>query len=169
VLHAGTIPRFSEASWDFRVFGLVEQPLRFTWPEFQALPRVRVVSDIHCVTTWSRFDNRWEGVAAREVLRRAAPRPEARFVVVHAEQGYTANLPLEALLDEDVLFADAHDGKPLTPEHGSPLRLVVPKRYFWKSAKWVRGIEMTAEDRPGFWEVRGYNNSADPWREQRYW
>jgi DMSO/TMAO reductase YedYZ molybdopterin-dependent catalytic subunit len=169
VLHAGTIPRFSEAAWDFRVSGLVEHPLRFTWREFQALPRVQVVSDIHCVTTWSRFDNRWEGVAARELLRRAAPRPEARVVIVHAEQGYTANVPLEALLDGDVLFADTHDGKPLAPEHGSPVRLVVPKRYFWKSAKWVRGMEMTAEDRPGFWEVRGYNNSADPWREERYW
>lgn len=169
VLHAGSIPRFSEAAWDFRVFGHVAYPLRFTWREFQALPRVQVVSDIHCVTAWSRFDNRWEGVASRELLSRAGIQPEARVVIVHAEQGYTANLPLEALLDGDVLFADTHDGKPLLPEHGFPLRLVVPRRYFWKSAKWVRGMELTAEDRPGFWEVRGYNNNADPWREERYW
>ena len=169
VLHAGSIPRFSEATWDFRVSGLVEVPLRFTWREFQALPRVQVVSDIHCVTAWSRLDNRWEGVAGWELLHRARAKPEARFVIVHAEQGYTANLPLETVLDEDVLFADTHDGKPLAPEHGFPLRLVVPKRYFWKSAKWVRGMELTAEDRPGFWEVRGYNNNADPRREERYW
>ncbi|MBI3002531.1 MAG: sulfite oxidase-like oxidoreductase [candidate division NC10 bacterium] len=169
VLHAGRIPRFSEAAWDFRVLGLVAVPLRFTWPEFQALPRVQVVSDVHCVTGWSRLDNRWEGVAARDLLDRAGVKPEARFVIVHAEEGYTTNLPLEVLRDPDVLFADAHDGRPLAPEHGFPLRLVVPKRYFWKSAKWVRGMELVARDQPGFWEVRGYNNNADPWREERYW
>jgi DMSO/TMAO reductase YedYZ molybdopterin-dependent catalytic subunit len=169
VLHAGRIPRFSEATWDFRVLGLVELPLRFTWPEFRTLPRVQVVSDVHCVTGWSRLDNRWEGVAARELLDRAGLKPEARFVLIHAEEGYATNLPLEVLRAPDVLFADTHDGRPLAPEHGFPLRLVVPKRYFWKSAKWVRGMELTARDRPGFWEVRGYNNNADPWREERYW
>jgi DMSO/TMAO reductase YedYZ molybdopterin-dependent catalytic subunit len=151
------------------VTGLVEHPLRLTWDEFNALPRTRSVSDIHCVTTWSKYDNAWEGVGTREILRRAAVKPEARFVIVQAEGDYSANLPLEAFQAEDALFATHHDGAPLGPEHGYPLRLVVPRLYFWKSAKWVRGIELTAQDRPGFWEQRGYNNHADPWKEERYW
>jgi DMSO/TMAO reductase YedYZ molybdopterin-dependent catalytic subunit len=169
VLHVGPVPGFDPATWDFQVFGLVEQPLRLTWEEFNALPRVRSLSDIHCVTTWSKYDNTWEGVSTREVLERVRVRPEARFVNVHAEGGYTANLPLEAFLAEDALFATHHNGQPLEPEHGYPLRLVVPKLYFWKSAKWVRSIELMAQDRPGFWEQRGYSNSADPWKEERYW
>ncbi len=168
VLHAGTVPRVDLARWEFRVSGLAVAPARWDWPEFRALPRVRVRSDIHCVTRWSRFDNLWEGVAAAEVLRRAGTRPEARFVVIHAEQGYTTNLPLEALLEPDALLADTHDGEPLAPEHGGPLRLVVPGRYFWKSAKWCRGFELVADDRPGFWERNGYHNDADPWREERF-
>ena len=168
VLHVGAIPGFDPTTWDFRVFGLVEFPLRLTWEEFNALPKVERVSDIHCVTTWSRYDNRWTGVATREILVRARPSPEARFVLVHAENGYTANLPLEKFADEDCLFATHHDGAPLAPEHGYPLRLVVPKLYFWKSAKWVRAIELTAEDHPGFWEVRGYSNTAEAWRGDRY-
>ncbi len=169
VLHVGPVPRFDPKTWDFRVVGLVEQPLRLTWEEFNALPRVTAASDIHCVTTWSKYDNTWEGVSTREILQRARVRPEARFVIVHAENDYTANLPLETFQAEDALFATHHDGAPLDPEHGYPLRLVVPRLYFWKSAKWVRGIELMAEDRPGFWEQRGYNNNADPRKEERYW
>ncbi len=136
--------------------------------EFRALPRVRVTSDIHCVTRWSRFDNLWEGVAVRTLLEAAGVRSEARFAIINAEQGFTTNLPLAELLNDDVLLADRHDGVPLTPEHGWPLRLVVPRRYFWKSAKWVRAIELVAEDHPGFWEQNGYHNEADPWNEERF-
>uniref|UniRef100_A0A832MKP8 Sulfite oxidase-like oxidoreductase n=1 Tax=Eiseniibacteriota bacterium TaxID=2212470 RepID=A0A832MKP8_UNCEI len=168
VLHYGSVPRVDLATWDFRVQGLVERTARWTWDEFQALPRVRVRSDIHCVTRWSRYDNLWSGVPVRVVLNAAGARPEARFAVVHAEQGFTTNLPLSELLQDDVLLADTHDGEPLTPDHGWPLRLVVPRRYFWKSAKWVRAIELLAEDRPGFWEQNGYHNDADPWREERF-
>jgi DMSO/TMAO reductase YedYZ molybdopterin-dependent catalytic subunit len=156
------------STWDFRVFGLVERPARWTYEEFLALPQVQVRSDIHCVTRWSRFDNVWQGVAYREVMRHVVVKPEARFAVIHAERGYTTNLPLSELAQDDVLFAYQHDGQELTPEHGWPLRLVVPRRYFWKSAKWVRGIELVAEDRPGFWEQNGYHNRADPWREERF-
>jgi DMSO/TMAO reductase YedYZ molybdopterin-dependent catalytic subunit len=168
VLQYGAVPAVNLAGWDFRVWGLVEEPQRWTWDEFQGLPRVEVVSDIHCVTRWSRYDNRWEGVSAAEVLRRARPKAEAGFAIVHAEPDYTTNLPLPELLAADVLLADLHDGQPLTAEHGWPLRLVVPRRYFWKSAKWVRGIELVAADQPGFWERSGYHNDADPWREERF-
>ena len=168
VLHYGTVPRVDLATWDLRVIGLVEHPQRWTWDEFRSLPRVQVRSDIHCVTRWSRFDNRWEGVSLRELLDRAQPRPEARFAIIRAEREFTTNLPLAELKHDDVLVADTHDGAPLTPEHGWPLRLVVPRRYFWKSAKWVRVIELATEDRPGFWEQNGYHNDADPWREERF-
>jgi DMSO/TMAO reductase YedYZ molybdopterin-dependent catalytic subunit len=168
VLHYGSVPDVELAKWDLRVLGLVEHPQLWTWDEFRALPRVQVRSDIHCVTRWSRYDNLWEGVSLREVLRRAAPRPEARFAIIRAEQGFTTNLPLAELEHDDVLLADTHDGAPLTPEHGWPLRLVVPRRYFWKSAKWIRAIELAATDRPGFWEQNGYHNDADPWNEERY-
>ncbi len=168
VLHQGAVPPFDPASWVFRVFGLVERPLRLTWPEFQALPRTTVGADMHCVTRWSKLDNVWEGVSARELLARARPLAEARFVLFHADGDYTANLPLAAFDDEDVLLALKHGGEDLTPEHGAPLRAVVPKRYAWKSAKWLRGIEFLAEDQPGFWENYGYHNDADPWREERF-
>jgi DMSO/TMAO reductase YedYZ molybdopterin-dependent catalytic subunit len=168
VLHYGSIPRVDPAVWDLRVFGAVEKPARWTWEEFRTLPRIQVRSDIHCVTRWSRYDNLWEGVSVSEVLRHAPPKPEAKFAVLHAEQGFTSNLPLAELLQDDVLLADTHDGQPLTPEHGWPLRLVVPRRYFWKSAKWIRSIELGASDRPGFWEQNGYHNQADPWREERF-
>ena len=168
VLHYGSVPRVDLARWDFRVFGLVEQPVRWTYEEFLALPQVQVRSDIHCVTRWSRFDNLWQGVSFKEVLARVQVSPEARFAVIHAEQGFTSNLALSELTQDDVLFAHRHDGQDLTPEHGWPLRLVVPRRYFWKSAKWVRGVELVAEDRPGFWEQNGYHNEADPWREERF-
>ncbi len=168
VLHTGPVPRCDPKRWDFRVFGLVEKPLRVSLEEFMALPQIRVVADMHCVTAWSTFNNVWEGVGSREMMTRVELRPEARYVLVHAENGYTTNIPLDVFLDTDVLFAHSHNGKPLTPEHGYPLRLVVPKRYAWKSAKWVRGIEFMEKDQPGFWEVRGYNNNADPWAEERY-
>ncbi|MBX5435653.1 MAG: sulfite oxidase-like oxidoreductase [Alicyclobacillaceae bacterium] len=168
VLHEGPVPQTDLSTWDFRIFGLVEEERRLTWEEFQRLPRTQSVSDIHCVTTWSRFDNHWEGVSFRDVMNLVRVKPEARYVMVHAENGYTTNIPLEDLLLEGVLFADTHDGQPLTPEHGWPLRLVVPHLYFWKSAKWVRGIEFMAEDRPGFWERYGYHLYGDPWLDQRY-
>jgi len=169
VLHAGSVPQFDPHRWDFRIFGLVEALLRLDYQEFMSLPKAKIISDVQCVTAWSKPDNEWEGVSVRELMKRVKIRPEAKFVVAHAEQGFTANLPIEALLDDDVLFAYAHNGRPLTPEHGWPLRLGVPKRYFWKSAKWVWGVEVSSEDKPGFWEIRGYNNNADPWKEERHW
>jgi len=168
VLHHGNVPQVDLARWDLRVDGLVEHPQRWTWDEFRALPRVRVRSDIHCVTRWSRCDNAWDGVAMTEVLRRAVVKPAARFAIIHADPDYTTNVPLDDLARDDVLLADMHDEVALAPEHGWPLRLVVPQRYFWKSAKWVRRIELTADDRPGFWERNGYHNEADPWNEERY-
>ena len=167
VLHYGAIPRIDLSTWEFTATGLVEEPRRWSWEEFTRLPRTVVRCDIHCVTAWSRFDNTFEGVAATEVLRHVRVRPDAAFVMVHSFGGYTTNLPLSAVLD-DVVFAFTHDGVPLTAEHGGPCRLVVPKLYFWKSAKWVRGIELGREDRPGFWEQNGYHMHGDPWREERY-
>jgi DMSO/TMAO reductase YedYZ molybdopterin-dependent catalytic subunit len=168
VLHYGSVPRVDIATWELRVEGSVEQPQRWTWDEFQKLPRVQVASDIHCVTRWSRYDNLWEGVALKEILRRAVPKAAAHFAVIHAAQEFTTNLPLTELDQNDVLLADKHDGEPLTPEHGWPLRLVVPRRYFWKSAKWVSRVELVERDQPGFWERNGYHNEADPWREERF-
>jgi DMSO/TMAO reductase YedYZ molybdopterin-dependent catalytic subunit len=168
VLHYGDVPHFDPAKWDFRIFGLVEKPVRLTWEEFKNLPRREVVADMHCVTRWSRFDVRWEGVPFAEVTKLAEVKPEARYVMVHAEQGYTTNLPLEDLLRPTSLFALRHDGKPLPSDHGFPVRLVVPHLYAWKSAKWVRGIELRAADAPGFWENVGYHTYGDPFKEQRF-
>jgi DMSO/TMAO reductase YedYZ molybdopterin-dependent catalytic subunit len=168
VLHYGTVPQIDLAHWDLRVWGEVEHPVRLTWEAFRTLPRRHLRADIHCVTRWSKLDTLWEGVPVREVLALARPTSRAAFVLAHAEQGYTANLPLPLLLEDDALLADTYDGRPLEPEHGWPLRLVVPRRYFWKSAKWLRGLEVLAEDRPGFWERYGYHNDADPWREERF-
>jgi DMSO/TMAO reductase YedYZ molybdopterin-dependent catalytic subunit len=168
VLHYGSVPHTDLATWDFRVFGEVDAPFTLTWDQFKALPRKSVHTDIHCVTRWSKLDTTWEGVPIQEVLRLAQPRPAAKFVVAHSEQGYTANLPLDVLDDDDVLLADTFDGAPLEAEHGWPLRLIVPKRYFWKSAKWIRGLEFLDHDQLGFWERYGYNNDADPWKEERY-
>jgi len=168
VLHYGAVPHVDLAQWDFRIYGLVKEPVRWTYQEFLALPQVQVRSDIHCVTRWSRFDNVWQGVPFKEVLRHVEVMPEARHAVFHAEQGFTTNLPLSELAQDDVLFAYRHDGEDLTPEHGWPLRLVVPRRYFWKSAKWVRAVELVAEDQPGFWERNGYHNDANPWAEERF-
>jgi len=168
VLHHGSVPRFDSETWDFRTFGLVEKPLRLTWEEFLNLPRVEVTADFHCVTRWSRFDNRWEGVPFRALCDLTKPRREATHVLVHAEEGFTANVPLPDLFADDVLFAFQHDGEPLPAEHGGPLRLVVPKLYAWKSAKWVRGLEFLPHDRAGFWEQNGYHMYGDPWKEQRF-
>ncbi len=168
VLHAGTVPKTDLATWDFRVFGQVESPVTLSWDEFTALPTREITIDIHCVTRWSRFDTTFKGVHWSELAKLVTPKPSARYVVAHAEQDFTANVPLAALEDEEALLAYEADGEPLTPEHGWPLRLVIPKRYFWKSAKWLRGIELLDHDEPGFWERLGYHNEADYWKEERY-
>jgi DMSO/TMAO reductase YedYZ molybdopterin-dependent catalytic subunit len=168
VLHYGGVPRVDLEKWDVQVVGLVENRLTLSWEEFKRLPRVTVHCDIHCVTRWSRLDNTFEGVAFKVLYDLARTKQTAKYVLVHAEQGFTTNLPLDDLLRENVLLADTHDGQPLAPEHGGPLRLVVPHLYFWKSAKWLRGLEFLAEDQPGFWEQYGYHMRGDPWREERY-
>jgi DMSO/TMAO reductase YedYZ molybdopterin-dependent catalytic subunit len=169
VLHAGDVPDYGDLStWTFRVFGEVEEPVELSWEQLDALPRSSNVQDIHCVTRWSRFDTAFEGVHWRELAKLVRPKPSARFVVAHAEQGFTSNVPLSFLEDDDALLATHADGEPLTADHGYPLRLVIPGKYFWKSAKWLRGIELTASDQPGFWERLGYHNDADPWHEERY-
>jgi DMSO/TMAO reductase YedYZ molybdopterin-dependent catalytic subunit len=168
VLHYGSVPKVDLSRWDLKVYGLVDNPLTLTWDDFKALPRKTVQTDIHCVTRWTKLDTTWEGVPIQEILRLAQVRATATHVLSHAEQGYTANLPLTILDDDDVLLADTFGGQPLEPEHGYPLRLVVPKRYFWKSSKWIRGLEFLDHDQLGFWERYGYNNDADPWKEERY-
>src|SRR5689334_5368793 len=168
VLHYGSVPRFDPATWDFRLTGFVANPLKLGWNEFNKLPKIETQSDFHCVTRWSRFDNRWSGVSVRELLNRAQPKPEATYVLVHAEQGYTANVPLADLLHDNVLLATHHDGEPLPLDHGYPLRLIVPQLYAWKSVKWVRGFELLDHDQAGFWEQNGYNMYGDPWKEQRF-
>jgi DMSO/TMAO reductase YedYZ molybdopterin-dependent catalytic subunit len=171
VLHYGDVPIYHdvENTWDLRVWGEIEAPARFSFAEFRALPTITITTDIHCVTRWSKLDTRWEGVQFKEFLRHLPPlKPSARYVMAHCEQGFTANVPLEVLLEEDALLAYKYEGEELTPEHGYPLRLLTPRKYFWKSAKWLRGIEFMAEDRPGFWERYGYNNNADPWKEERF-
>lgn len=168
VLHEGPVPEFHAATWDFRVDGLVAEPLRLSWQEFTSLPQSEVLADMHCVTRWSRFDNRWGGVLATELMSRVEVQPRARHVMVHAEHGYTSNLPLADFLRPTTIFAFRHDGEPLAPEHGYPLRLVVPHLYAWKSVKWVRGIELIEREMPGFWEQNGYHIYGDPFREQRY-
>ena len=168
VLHYGSVPAFDAAKWDFRVYGQVTSPAGFTWDEFNQLPKSQVTSDFHCVTRWSRFDNRWDGVLFQDLLRRVPPKPSAKYVLIHAEQGFTANVPLADLDRPEVVLATHHDGQPLTPEHGYPLRLIVPHLYAWKSVKWVRGLEFLDQDEPGFWEQNGYHMYGDPWKEQRF-
>lgn len=168
VLHYGGVPRIDPADWRLRLFGLVERERCISFSEFTALPMVKVFSDVHCVTGWSRLDNLWEGVQSASLKGQVKVLPEARFVVVHASGNFTTNLSLEDFFQEDVLFAIRHNGRPLTLDHGYPVRLVVPRLYFWKSAKWVIGVEFTSEDRPGFWESHGYHNRGDPWKEERY-
>jgi DMSO/TMAO reductase YedYZ molybdopterin-dependent catalytic subunit len=168
VLHAGSVPKIDLATWDFTVSGEVERELTLTWEQLLDLPSREVTVDIHCVTRWSRFDTTFKGVHWSELAKLVSPKPTARFVVAHAEQGFTSNMPIEAIEDESALIAYEADGEPLTPDHGWPLRLLVPSRYFWKSAKWLRGLELRSTDEPGFWERYGYHNDADYWKEERY-
>ncbi|WP_322903879.1 sulfite oxidase-like oxidoreductase [Paenibacillus campi] len=168
ILHYGDVPEYDLASWNLRIFGEVEQERLFTMKQLQSLPVTRTVSDIHCVTRWSKFDTVWEGVRFADLLHELKVKPEARYVMLHADPDYETNLPLQSLLRDDVLLAWNYDGKPLTAKHGSPLRMVVPQLYFWKSAKWLRGIEFMKDDRRGFWEDHGFHNVADPFVEQRF-
>lgn len=168
VLHYGLVPTVDLERWRFTISGAVEHTLTLDWQELLALPRQETACDIHCVTRWSRYDNVFEGVPVGLLLRQAGVRPDARFVLVHAEQGFTTNLPLEDLDRPENLLALRHNGEPLTPEHGGPVRLLVPHLYFWKSAKWVKGFEVLAEDYPGFWEQNGYHMRGEPWAEERY-
>ena len=168
VLSFGPTPRFDPKTWDFKVFGTVERELRFSYEEFRALPQTSLIADFHCVTTWSRLDNTWEGVKVIDLMKLFTLKPQAHYVSIICDGGYTTNLPLNEFLEDEVMLAHRHDGKDLEPDHGFPLRLVVPKLYAWKSAKWVRAIEFTEFDQRGFWEVRGYHNHADPWKEERY-
>jgi DMSO/TMAO reductase YedYZ molybdopterin-dependent catalytic subunit len=179
VLHYGPTPHTDLTKWDFRVFGLVEEEKVWNWEEFNRLPRSKVLMDIHCVTRWSKFDTEWEGVSLKSLIDEGfvTPKPEANFVIQHCEQGYTTNLPLEAMLQPNVIMATHFDGEPLPLEHGWPLRVVVGSfadrsedvnAYFWKGGKWLRGLEFRATDQLGFWERNGYNNEADPFKEQRF-
>lgn len=179
VLHYGPIPPFNPATWDFRVWGEVESEVRWTWEEFNQLPRVSQTMDLHCVTRWSQFDMSWEGVSVRTLVDQGLikPLPTAKFIMQHAEYGYTTNLSLEVMLQDNFLLATHYDGQPITPEHGYPLRGVVGAisgrddlntPYLWKGAKWLRGLEFMTRDRRGFWEQAGYHNEADVWKEQRY-
>lgn len=168
MLHYGGVPRIDAANWRLRLFGLVEKEQSLSFPEFLALPFVRVFSDVHCVTGWSRLDNLWEGVSPSVLNDLVKIMPEAKFAIIHAAGNFTTNLSLKDLFQDDVLFAIKHNGRPLTPDHGAPVRLVVPRLYFWKSAKWVTGVEFTSEERLGFWESHGYHNRGDPWKEERY-
>ena len=168
ILTYGPTPEFEPENWDFTILGLVENPLNFTWEEWNGLPTVEVKADMHCVTSWSKLDNVWAGVKARYLLEMAGPKLEAEFFAVFCDGGYTTNVPVAELYEEDALFATHHNGELLEVGHGAPMRLVIPRLYAWKSAKWVRGIELVAEDKPGFWENNGYHNYGDPWREQRY-
>ncbi len=178
VLHYGAVPAFDPLTWDFRVFGEVEAPLRLTWAEFEQLPRTRLKMDIHCVTRWSKFDTEWEGVSVTSLIDAGLIKlkPEAKFVIQHAEHGFTSNLPLQVVLQENFLMATHFEGQPITPDHGYPLRGIIgaiPQKtelktpYFWKGAKWLRALEFSTEDKPGFWEQAGYHNDADVWLEER--
>ena len=168
VLTYGSTPKVDLDTWKFRVFGLVEQEVELTWDQFTKLTWTTVTADFHCVTQWSSLDNTWEGVTFPDLMALAQPKPEAKFVMAHCFGGYTTNLPLEVAMEEGLLV-HKQDGEPLGEGHGWPLRLIIPSRYGWKSAKWLNGIELIAEDAPGFWEQRGYNNNADPWKEERFW
>ena len=168
VLHEGRTPEVDLTSWTFTISGLVEQERRLSYDEFRSLPRVRVFADLHCVEGWSKLNNTWEGVSSQTLKSLVKILPEARFALVHCLGKYTTNLTLDDFFQDDVLFADRQDGRAMPPERGFPLRLIVPRLYFWKSAKWVVGVEFRAEDQPGFWESRGYHNHGDPWKEERF-
>ena len=168
VLTYGGVPQIDLATWEFRIFGLVEAEVKINWDQFNALPQSHDRSDIHCVTTWTRYDNEWDGVLFRDVLALAKVLPEAKHVMFHSYGGYTTNVQLDELMGDDTMFAHTHNGEPISPDHGGPVRGVVPKLYFWKSAKWVRAIELLPDERPGFWEMYGYHIHGDPWTEERY-
>jgi DMSO/TMAO reductase YedYZ molybdopterin-dependent catalytic subunit len=167
-LQSDGIPDINPNTWTFTISGRVDKVATLNYGEFISLPAAKVFSDIHCVTTWTRLGNLWEGYGAQTIAGLVTLKPDAKYVIVHASGGFTSNLPLSDFLQTDVLFPPKHDDAPLTAGHGAPVRLVVPRLYFWKSAKWVTGIEFTAEDHPGFWESQGYNNHGDPWKEERY-
>lgn len=168
VLHTGRMPDINITAWKFRIFGLVKREVEFDYGQFMALPMVRVYSDIHCVTGWSKLDNHWEGVSVNTLRELADIDTKACYAIIHAAPDFTTNLSLDDFFQPDVLFAIKHNNEILTPGHGYPVRLVVPRLYFWKSAKWVNGVEFTVRDEPGFWETHGYHNHGDPWREERY-
>ncbi len=169
VLDASGTPTFSRETWQLEIFGLVDEPLVLSLDNCAALPRVRVFADFHCVTQWSRLGNLWEGVSTRELLRHVSVHSTAKFAILHAhDNGWTTNLPLEDFLAEDALLADLHDGEPISADHGGPVRAMVPRLYAWKSAKWIKGIELSDVDKPGYWERGGYHLVGDPWQEQRY-
>ncbi len=168
VLDLGIQPEVTAEKFRLDLDGAVETPLSLGLAEFMALPQSDSVSDMHCVTQWTRYDNRWQGVAARELLARARPVPQARHVVFHAYDGYTTNVRLDQFDQPDVFLVHSWEGRPIPRQHGGPVRVLIPRLYLWKSAKWLRRIEISSADRPGFWETRGYNNNADPWLEERY-
>jgi len=168
VLTHGPTPKVNLERWQFRIYGLVAEEVAWSYDEFMALPQTKLTTDFHCVTRWSQLDNTWEGVSITELVKHIGIQRDAKYVMVHAYGGYTTNLPLVDLLEEDVIFAHSHNGEPLSADHGGPLRLVVPKLYAWKSAKWVNALEFMAQDRPGFWEGYGYHNHGDPWTEERF-
>ncbi|MFM7317600.1 MAG: sulfite oxidase-like oxidoreductase [bacterium] len=169
VLHAGSVPRIDLQKWQLQLFGLVEKAVALNWSELQAQPYVKIFADMHCVTRWSMLDNTWEGVSTRHLASLAGIKPEARYVIAHGAHGFTTNMPLADFLDEDCLVAWSRNGEALDPDHGWPLRLVIPKLYAWKSAKWLLGLEFSATDERGFWEQNGYHNHGDPWTEERFW
>jgi len=168
VLHYGPVPSYDLSSWNLRAFGLVNEEKTWSWADVLQLPMKAVTTDIHCVTRWSKFDTVWEGVPFNEFMKLAGVKPEAKFVIAHCEYGFTANVPVDSLMEDGALLAIKFDNKPLEAEHGYPMRLLTPKKYFWKSAKWLRGLEFTDTDRLGFWEQAGYHNEADPFKEQRF-
>ncbi|MED5047986.1 sulfite oxidase-like oxidoreductase [Bacillus siamensis] len=169
VLHAGNVPYYEDMSkWNLQVYGLVDRPMLLSFDDIKAFPKAELKNDIHCVTGWSRLDNVWQGIRAKDIAEKAGVHKEAGFVILHAEEGWTANLPLSDFTRDTSLLAYAHNGEPLTPEHGYPLRGVFPHLYFWKSAKWLRGIQFTKENHPGFWEKNGYHMRGDPWKNQRF-
>ncbi len=168
VLTCNSTPRIDLKTWRLKIFGLVEEPFELTWEEFTALPTKMLKTDIHCVTRWSKLDTLWEGVCFKDLFHRIKPRPEGKYVMEHSYGGYTTNMTLEELLEEDVLLAYIYDDQPLSAEHGGPVRMLVPKLYLWKSAKWLHGLEFMAENKPGFWEHYGYHSHGDPWKEERF-
>jgi DMSO/TMAO reductase YedYZ molybdopterin-dependent catalytic subunit len=169
VLHVGDVPNYDLDTWTLRIFGEVEREVTLSWPDLLALPAVEVTTDLHCVTKWSKFDTVWKGVRLRDLYELAGMLPTAKHLIEHAEHGYTSNVPIEDTLGDDCLLAYEFDGAPLDSEHGYPARTLVPKLYLWKSVKWVRALELSAIDKPGFWERNGYHNYGDPFREQRFW